>query len=308
MDAQDLDSPSRQTHPDPGQPPLTPATVSDPALLRAALQGRALDTSLGWYRLQKSWTELTVKALGNLANPGKGPHETIVDLPLWRARQCTQNQHIWIPPIEWGQALTHDTYTNVARRGTTHLRRAPAEKDRPADPSHPEQLEQATAPTRDTPLCAAGLCNPDDDLAPPPTDRDHPAPEIWCTVLQRRHYYVVSAAAASPGPQGVIKGTDTMLSPEAAAPGAIEDPIEPHKVLRGVPQPGDQAPALALAQITFGRVVYHLGLAMLYLSQWIKRCWPSKGALPLIWAIPTAHTQVPQGYNTPSPASTTPSI
>ena len=122
---------------DPGQPPLTPATISDPDLLRATLPGRALDTPLGWYRLQDSWTNLSVKALRDLATPGKGLHEAIVDLVLYRARQHTQGQHIWMPPIEWGQAVTHDTATNVTRRGTTRLRGAPAERDHPANPDHP---------------------------------------------------------------------------------------------------------------------------------------------------------------------------
>ena len=54
--------------------------------------------------------------------------------------------------MEWGQALTHNTDTNVTLRGTIRLRRAPAEDDLPADPNHPEQWEQATAPTRDTVL------------------------------------------------------------------------------------------------------------------------------------------------------------
>ena len=37
----------------------------------------------------------------------------------------------------------------------------------PGGPSGPEQWEQATAPTRHTALCAAGLRTPDDDLPPP---------------------------------------------------------------------------------------------------------------------------------------------
>ena len=93
---------------------------------------------------------------------------------LWRARKHTRGQPIWIPPIEWGQALTHDTSINVTRRGTVRLRRAQAETDHPADSNHPEQWEQATAPNRDTALRAAGLRTPDDDLPPPPTDSDHP--------------------------------------------------------------------------------------------------------------------------------------
>ena len=168
VDAQDLGSPPRQAPPDPERPPLTPTTMPDPGLLRATLQGRALDTPLGWYRLQESWTKLTVKAFRDLAIPGNGLHEAIVDLVLWRARQHAQGQHVLIPPIKWGQALTHDTDTNVTSRGTTRLRRAPAERDHPADPNHPEQWKQATAPTRDTALRAAGLRTPDDDLPPPP--------------------------------------------------------------------------------------------------------------------------------------------
>ena len=160
--------------PDPGHPPLTPATIRDPDLLRATLQDRAPTTPLGWYRLQEDCTKLTVKALQDLTTSGSGLHEAIVDLVLWRARKHTQGQHFWIPPIEWGQALTHDTGINVTRQGSVLLRRAPAEMDQPADPNHPEQWEQATAPTRDTALRAAGLRTPDDDLPPPPTDSDHP--------------------------------------------------------------------------------------------------------------------------------------
>ena len=83
VDAQDLDSQPRQTPPDPENPPLTLTTIRDPNLLRAPFQGRALDAPLGWYRLQESWTGLTVKALQNLALPGKGLHEAVVDPVLW---------------------------------------------------------------------------------------------------------------------------------------------------------------------------------------------------------------------------------
>ena len=170
VDAQDPGSPSSPPRPDPGHPLLTAATIRDPDLLHATLQDRAPTTPLGWYRLQEDWTKLTVKALRDLTTPGSGLHETIVDLVLWRARRHTRGQHIWIPPIEWGQALTHDTGINVTRQGTVRLRRAPAETDHPADPNHPEQWEQATAPNRDTVLRAAGLRTPDDD-PPPPTYR-----------------------------------------------------------------------------------------------------------------------------------------
>ena len=242
--------------------------------------------------LQEDWTKVTVKALRDLTSPGNGLHEAIVDLVLWRARKHIQGQHVWIPPIEWGQALTHDTDINVIRRGTIHLRRAPAKRDHLADANVPEQWEQATALTRDTALRAAGLCTPDDDLPPPSTDTDHPTPEVWCTVLERGHYQVVAATATSPGPQWLVKGTDTMLAPEAARPGAIGDPTTPHRVFRGVLQPGDKPPARALAQITSGKAGYHLGLAMLCLTHWIQRRWPPTGTVPWIWAFPTAHTQI----------------
>ena len=165
VDAQDHGSPP---------PPHTDPHLR-PDLLRATLQGRALDTPLGWYRLQDSWTKLTVKALRDLATPDNGLHEAIVDLILWRARQHAQGQHVWIPPIEWGQALTHDTATSVTRRGTSRLRQARAERDHPADPEDPEQWEQTTALTRHTAFRAADLRAPHDNL-PPPGYRQRPPP------------------------------------------------------------------------------------------------------------------------------------
>ena len=298
LDAQDPSNPPSQTPTDPEHPPLTPTTIRDRDLLRATLKGRALSTPLGWYSLQESWTKLIVKALRDLTTGGNVLNETIVDLVLWRARQHAQGQHVWISPIEWGQALTHDTDTNVTRQGTIRLRRAPAERDHRADPNHPEQLEQATTPTRDTALRAAGLRTQDDDLPPPPTDSDHPPPEVWCTVLERGHYYVVAATATSSGPQWLVKGTDTMLAPGTSPPTAVGDLTTPHRVLRGVLQPRDKPPARALAQITSGRAGYHLGLAMLSMAQWIQRRWPSTGTVHWIWAIPTAHTQIKAGPDT----------
>ena len=136
---------------------------------------------------------------------------------------------------------------------------------------------------------------PDDDLPPPPTDSDHPPPEVWCTLLDRGHYYVVAATATSPGLQWLVKGTDTMLAPGTAPTGAVGDSTTPHRVLRGVLQPGDKPSAGALAQITSGQAGYHVGLAMLCLAQWIRRCWPSTGTVPWIWTIPSAHTQIEAG-------------
>ena len=126
--------------------------------------------------------------------------------------------------MEWGKALTHDTDTNVTRRGTTCLRRAPAQIDHPADPNHPEQWEQATAPTRDTALRAASPRTPDDDPPPPTYRQQPPSPEVWCTVLERGRYYVVAATATSPDPQWLVKATNTMLAPGTAPPGAVGNP------------------------------------------------------------------------------------
>ena len=83
MDAHALDSPPRQAPPDPEHPPLKLTTIHDPDLLQATLQGRAPDTPLSWWHLQKSWTSLTVEALRDLATAGKGLHEAIIDLVLW---------------------------------------------------------------------------------------------------------------------------------------------------------------------------------------------------------------------------------
>ena len=99
-----------------------------------------------------------------------------------------------------------------------------------------------------------------------------------------------------------------MLAPGTAPPGAVGDPTTPHRVLRGFLQPGDKAPARALATFTSGRAGYHLGLAMLCLTQWIQRRSPSTGTVPWIWAIPTAHTQIeagPDTRQTPPPQTTT---
>ena len=89
-----------------------------------------------------------------------------------------------------------------------------------------------------------------------------------------------------------------MLAPGTAPPGAVGDPITPHRVLRGILQLGDKPPARALAQITSGKAGYHLGLAMLCLTHWIQRRWRPTGTVPWIWAVPTAQTQIEAGPDT----------
>ena len=110
-----------------------------------------------------------------------------------------------------------------------------------------------------------------------------------------------------PQPTMAPQGDRHHARPGAALPGALGDPTTLHKVLRGILQPGDKPPARALAQITSGRAGYHLGLAMLCLTQWIKLRWASTGTVPWIWAIPTAHTQMEAGPDTrkdPPPQAT----
>ena len=121
------------------------------------------------------------------SQPGKGLHEAMVDLVLWRARQHAQGQHVWIPPVEWSQALTHDTDTNVTRRGTTRLRRAPAEKHHPADPNHPEQWEQATGHSATPPSVPPAS-------APPTTTSP---PHLQTATTPRRRSGVQSSSAGT---------------------------------------------------------------------------------------------------------------
>ena len=78
----DFNSPPRGSRLDPEHPPVAPATISNPNTLRVALQGRTLETPVGWYSLQESWTKLTVKALRDLGSPEKGLHEAILDVFL----------------------------------------------------------------------------------------------------------------------------------------------------------------------------------------------------------------------------------
>ena len=93
---------------------------------------------------------------------------------------------------------------------------------------------------------------------------------------------MIAAKATARGPQWLVKGTDTMLAPGTAPPGAVGDPTTQHRVLRGVFQPGDKPPARPLAQITSEKAGYHLGMAMLCLTHWIQRRWPPKGTVPWI--------------------------
>ena len=145
------------------------------------------------------------------------------------------------------------------RRTTQRTSTAQSSGNRPPhQPATPPPAPPASAPQTTT-------------SPPPPTDSDHPPPEIWVTALERGHYYVIAATATCPGPQWLVKGTDTMLAPGTAPPGAVGDPTTQHRVLRGVLRPGDKPPARTLAQITSGKAGYHLGLAMLCLTHWIQR-------------------------------------
>ena len=115
-------------------------------------------------------------------------------------------------------------YDGPERRRTTRQTRTI--RDSGDTPPH----HTATAPSAPPPSAHPTMTYP-----PQTTDSDHPQPEVWCTVLERGHYYIVSAAAASPGPQGVIRGTDTMLITGTARPRAIGDPTNPAQGPQGRP-------------------------------------------------------------------------
>ena len=93
-----------------------------------------------------------------------------------------------------------------------------------------------------TPPCAPPASVPPMTTPPPPRDSDHPPPQVWCTVLEPGHYYVVAPTATSSGPQLVIKGTNTMLAPGAATPGAVGDSTTPLKRPQGRLQAGGPSP------------------------------------------------------------------
>ena len=59
-------------------------------------------------------------------------------------------------------------------------------------------------------------------------------------MLEPRHYYLVHSAAHPYGPW-VGTENNTMLAPGKTTPDAVADPTAPHKVLRCVLEPGDQA-------------------------------------------------------------------
>ena len=58
-----------------------------------------------------------------------------------------------------------------------------------------------------------------------------------------------------------------MPAPGTMPTRAVWEPTVPHRVLRGVLQPGDQAPARAPAQITLVQAGNKLGLPMLCLFE-----------------------------------------
>ena len=184
------------------------------------------------------------------------------------------------------------------------------------DPNDPEQWEQATAPTRDTALRAAGL-RTRDDLPPPPTDSDHPPPEVWVTVLEDGHYYVVAATATSPGPKWLIKGRDTMLAPEP-----------PHQGRYGTPPPRIESSGASSSRGTNCRPATwpnppQGGPATTW--DWPCSAWSNgfsaaghpRGPYPGFEPSPSRTHKSrqaqkcgrtpPQGHSTPSPAGTTPS-
>ena len=155
VDAQVPGNTSSPPPPDPGHPPLTPATIRDPDLLRATLQGRALTTSLGWYRLQEDWTKLTVEALRDLTSPGNGLHEAIIDLVLWRARKNGPRASTSGSPHRVGPGPDtrhrHQRHTSRDRTPTT----GPSGEGPPSGPEPPEAVGTGhrTNPRHRPPRC-----------------------------------------------------------------------------------------------------------------------------------------------------------
>ena len=78
-----------------------------------------------------------------------------------------------------------------------------------------------------------------------------PLPEVWVTVVECGHCYVVAATATSPGSQWLVKGTDTMLAPGAALPWAVGGPTTPSRVLRGVIKPRDKRKVYSVFSTVF---------------------------------------------------------
>ena len=285
----------------PGRPyPVRPVESTqgtqtpDTRHIRAALQGRALDTPLGWYRLQESWSKLTVKALRYLVTPGKGLHEAIVDLILWRARQDKRDQHIGIPCIKWGQYLTHDTDNHVTHIGTTCLRQAPSGEGPPGRPEPPGTLgtghrtQLQHRPPRHRPPQPRGQ-------PPPPTYRQRTAPGGGLVYSPRTQALLRSVRRGIPRPTMGPEGDPHHACPRDRAPRGNRRTNRPTQGPQGRPPTGQPScgPRPGPNHLKLGRLPP--GLVMGCLSKCINRRWPSTAAAPWIWVIPTAHTQVEAG-------------
>ena len=126
VDAQDPGSPSSPPPPDPGHPPLHTGDHPRPRPPQSNPPRQGPDHPPGLVpptgRLDQAHRQSPPGPDHPRQRPPRGHRRTV----LWRARKQTEGQHLWIAPIEWGQALTHDTGISVTCRGTVHLRRAPA--------------------------------------------------------------------------------------------------------------------------------------------------------------------------------------
>ena len=226
--------------PDPEHPlPLTPTTIRDPDLLLSGPSRQGLRYSP---RLVRPTTEL------DRAHPQSppGPSQPRERPPRGHRRP----RPLASPPTRPRPARLDPPHPVGPGPDTRHRhQRHTSRDDKPTTspsgegpPSRPEPsgtviTGHRTEP-RHRPPCGQPA-HPQGRPPPPPTDSNHPLPEVWCTVLRRGHYYVVAATATSPGPQWLVKGTDTMVAPAAAPPGPVGDPTTPLRVLRGVLQPGD---------------------------------------------------------------------
>ena len=151
--------------PAPSCPPFTRTTIGNPQLLHAALQGRAPDTLLGWYRVKEHGTALTAKALRDLTTPGEGVHEAIMDhhgpRPLVGPSSAARPTRLDPPPRVDPDPDTRNRHLH--QQGdhtplTTQVTEGPPGRPRP-----PRRMGANHRLTRDTALGTASHDAPEDD-------------------------------------------------------------------------------------------------------------------------------------------------
>ena len=189
-----------------------------------------------------------------------------MDLLLCRARQQTRDQRVWIPSVEWNQALTHDTDT-YTKKGDTCLQQSLAEKDHLADPTHPEELKRATAPHGDAALSTTSLRSPDDD-PPPPTYKPRATPAGGQVYSPRAQAPLRSARRGIPQPTTKWPmgphGDRYHARPRDHTPRRSGGPHHPAQSPQGRPPPGGRnpGPRPGLSRLRFNELLPRAGHAL----------------------------------------------